>query len=175
MSHWTLSVRVLHWITAGALAIQLIVVFGLQGPGSAMFIWMPWHITLGFSLLALAALRVGARALPPRRLASSSGIATAMHVALYLVLILTVLTGWFAYRPAALMPTPLVFGVIPLRPIHLPFAVPWIAWHQALVWILITLVIGHGVAAAYHFLVLRDRVLQRMLRSDRASKRDPSD
>jgi cytochrome b561 len=160
---WSVGVRILHWITVLVLALQLVIVFGLQGPGMAMLIWMPWHISLGFSLLGLVLLRLAARALPPRRILSSGAIATAMHVALYLVLMATSLTGWFAFRPAALMPTPLVFGLVPLRPIHLPFSAPWTSWHKGLVWVLIALVAAHAAAAAYHLLVLRDHIVQRML------------
>lgn len=128
-----------------------------------MLIWMPWHVSLGFSLLGLLLLRLAARAFPPRRLASSSAIATAMHAALYLILMAATLSGWYAFRPAALAPTPLVFGLIPLRPVHLPFNAPWTSWHKGLVWILLALIAGHAAATAYHLLVLRDRILQRML------------
>lgn len=164
--YWSPGVRILHWFTVLVLVVQLVVVFGLQGPGTAMLIWMPWHISLGFSLLGLVVLRLAVRALPPRRVGSSGRIATVMHLALYLVLMAATLTGWFAFRPAALMPTPLLFGLVPLRPIHLPFTAPWTSWHKVLVWVLIALVAGHVAAAAYHLLALKDRVVQRMLLAD---------
>lgn len=128
-----------------------------------MLIWMPWHISLGFALLGLILLRVVARMLPPVRTRSSGLVATAMHVSLYLVLLAATLSGWFAYRIEPLMPAPRLFGIIPLQPIHLPFGAPWTAWHKALVWLLLALVGGHIAAAAYHLLVLKDRIFQAMM------------
>ena len=169
MIRWATSVRILHWITVLVLLVQLIVVFGLQGPGIAMLIWMPWHISLGFSLLILLFLRLATRAVTSAGNVGSGNVATAMQALLYLVLMAATLSGWFAFRSAALMPTPLVFGLFRLRPVRLPFDAPWTALHKAFVWLLIALVVGHAAAAAYHFLILKDRVLQRMLF---AGKRD---
>ena len=163
MVRWGLGVRILHWMTVLILIAQLVVVFGLQGPGMAMMIWMPWHLSLGVALLGVVLLRLALRTFPRPKTASIGWIVGAMQTALYLTLIAVTLTGWFAYRPSGLAPTPLLFGLLPMRPVHLSLSVPWASWHRALVWALLALVAAHVAIALYHFAILKDRVLHLML------------
>ena len=162
MTRWGLTVRVLHWIAVLVLLAQLVVVFGLQGPGLAMLVWMPWHMSLGFSLLAITVLRLAVRVYERSGL-SAGALAGALQAGLYLVLIAATLTGWFAYRPSPFAPAPHLFGIVSLSPAHLPFGAPWTQLHKALVWLLLALAALHVTAALYHFVVLKDRVVQLML------------
>ncbi len=141
----------------------LIIAFVLQGPGMAMMIWMPWHISLGFALLGVAGLRLLSRAIDRRRPSVAGWVARITQAALYFVLIAVVLTGWLAYRPTPLIPPPKLFGYLPIPIIHFPLPLPWIGWHQALVWLLVGLVVLHAAAATYHLIVLKDRVFSGML------------
>ena len=127
------------------------------------------HVTIGMAILVLIVLRFLWRlshpvapesSLPPWQRISSEWV----HWLLYLVVLLTTLTGWLldSARGAEVA----FIGGVPM-----PRLVPQGStlgqaigrWHATLVWGLVGLVSLHVLAALMHYLIYRDRVMQRML------------
>ena len=89
-----------------------------------------------------------------------------VQICLYALIVAIVMTGWLAYRPLPLMPPLRLFGVwqLPAGP-HIG------AWsardlasvHRSLVWAFLAFLGIHVAGAAWHALVLRDRVFGGML------------
>ena len=128
------------------------------------------HKSIGISILALVVLRLGWRlyAGRPRELAGipswQSRIASATHVALYVLLFAVPLSGWVVNSSTGF---PLHwFNLVNLPPIAsksdaLHAVVRPL--HEWLFWALITLACVHAAAAIYHHWFQRDATLVRML------------
>jgi cytochrome b561 len=169
---WSLTVRVLHWLTTAMIAVELVVSFGPMAKGPGVFEWMPAHLSIGAAVAALVLVRLVRRCserapaigVPPfvRTLAS------VLHAALYAVLIVVLFTGWAAYRPSPFIPRARLFGLVPMP--DLP-PTPWLAaqqyaaLHRLLVWIFLALLVTHVAAAVFHGVVLKDGVMSGMLRA----------
>ncbi len=167
-SRHSATTMLLHW---GA-AMILVGAFGLGllledfARGAPRDFAMMVHYSLGTLVLALVTLRLLRRLLLRQPAPSETGpaawAATAMHVALYAVMVALPLSGafdrWARGRRLA------VFGDIVIPP---PFAIPggklWEEAHEVLAWSLVALVAVHIAAALWHHVVLRDGVLRRML------------
>jgi len=128
-----------------------------------------WHISIGAAILLVVGLRLAWRIANPVPLPSDlpgwqHRLAHVTHMMLYLLIIVMTVLGWAAtgYRgwPVKL------FGVIPL-PSLAPKGAAWAHTagdiHDYMVYVLAAFLILHIVAALYHYFVVRDRVLQRML------------
>jgi cytochrome b561 len=168
---YTPAARRLHWLTVALIGVQA--ALGWVMPDAHRHVPPDWlnvlHMTLGFALLgvilARVVLRIFVRA--PRPEPGTPGwtatVAGFMHLGLYELVILIVLTGW-ATATAHGWPISL-FALVPL-PRFLP---DWWALHDfgnehaVMVWILIAAVAVHAAAALWHHFVLRDRTLRRML------------
>lgn len=177
---WSLIVRVLHWLTAAMIAVELVVSFGPMAKGPGVFEWLPAHLSIGAAVAALVLVRLVRRCferapaigVPPfvRTLASM------LHAAMYAVLIVVLFTGWAAYRPSPFVPRARLFGLVPMPDFP---ATPWLAaqeyasLHRLLVWIFLALLILHIAAAVFHAVVLRDGVMGGMLSARRPSGRRP--
>ncbi|MBN8945344.1 MAG: cytochrome b/b6 domain-containing protein [Rhizobiales bacterium] len=167
---WSLAVRLLHWLTVAALAIQVFVAFWLMGgPGMATMRWLPVHMSLGAGIvgitLARIAWRIGEGA--PARLESRllRQLGHAVHAGLYGLLLAVSATGWLAYRPAPLMPAVRLFGAWPVPAFRgfLGFSSRDFATiHRGLVWVFLGVAALHIAAALWHALVLRDGVWKSM-------------
>ncbi|MBN9434338.1 MAG: cytochrome b [Bosea sp.] len=168
---WSVGVRVLHWLTVAALAVQIATAFAVMGGlGMTTMLWLPWHSSLGIAILAIVFVRIGWRlaAKDPVRPRSPvlAIIGALVQICLYALIVAIVITGWLAYRPLPLMPPPRVFGVwqLPAGP-HIG---AWTARdltgvHRSLVWAFLAFLGVHVAGGAWHALVLRDRVFDGML------------
>ena len=163
--------KILHWLIAAILVGQFVLGWlmpkvrrGME-PGLAM----QMHISIGIVVLALIVVRFAWRLthrVPPepelprwQRNASAS-----MHWLLYLLVLVTTLTGWFYASARGWSLT--FFGVLPLPALAgqgSPAGRAIGALHESIVWVLLAFAIAHVLAALVHAFVYRDSVMRRML------------
>ncbi|WP_256754004.1 cytochrome b [Mesorhizobium sp. Mes31] len=177
---WHFGICLLHWLTVIALAAQIAIAFGpMNGPGMATMNWLPLHMSIGVTILAIIVLRLCWRIFtqpPVRRPSRFVRFATSFfHVFLYVMILAVLITGWLGYRPMPFMPPARLFGTlhVPLAPSVGGLSTRAFAFvHAKLVWILLGFVGVHVLAALVHFLVLRDGVMRTMFfgRQDTASR-----
>jgi cytochrome b561 len=163
--------RTLHWLVFALVAAQFIVGWTMpeietDTPQEGL---VDWHLSIGATILAVVVLRLIWRIVRPMPLSAAMPVwerklARATHDTLYLLLILLPLLGWagagyFGY-------TVNLFGVIPLPAL----AAKGTQWaeiageaHAVLQNVLLAVIGLHVVGALYHYFILRDRVMQRML------------
>ncbi|MGX5826336.1 cytochrome b [Mesorhizobium sp. 43Arga] len=169
--HWHFGIRLLHWLTVAALAAQIAIAFGpMRGPGMTMMNWLPLHMSIGVTILAIIVLRVCWRSFtqtPVRPTSRFVRFATAFfHVLLYVTILAVLITGWLGYRPMPFMPPARLFGTlpVPLAPSVGALSARGFAFvHQKLVWIMLGLVGIHVLAAMVHLVLLRDGVMRSMV------------
>ncbi|QND68400.1 cytochrome b [Mesorhizobium loti] len=179
---WHFGIRLLHWLTVIALAAQIAIAFGpMDGPGMATMNWLPLHMSVGVTILAVIVLRLCWRIFtraPVRQTSRFMRFATAFfHMFLYVAILAVLITGWLGYRPMPFMPPARLFGnlPVPLAPsVGALSARGFALIHAKLVWILLGFVGVHALAALVHFLVLRDGVMRTMFfgRPDIASREE---
>ena len=125
-----------------------------------------WHFMLGLSVFALVWVRLGARALSPRSPGPGTwlgALATAVHVALYGLMIAMPLLGWLMLSAEG---KAIPFFGLNLPPLLAPD--PVIAeraegLHETIGVLGYWLVGVHAAAALFHHYGLRDGTLRRML------------
>ncbi|MER9586197.1 cytochrome b [Mesorhizobium sp. M0276] len=176
---WHFGIRLLHWLTVIALAAQIAISFGpMDGPGMATMNWLPLHMSIGVTILAIVVLRLCLRIFtkgPVRQISRSGRFASAfVHLSLYVMILAVLITGWLGYRPMPFMPPARLFGnlLVPLAPSGGALSARGFAFvHAKLVWILLGFVSVHILAALVHFVLLRDGVMRSMFfgKSDSAS------
>jgi cytochrome b561 len=170
-SQYGTAAKVLHWLTAGLLAVQLPLGWLMPGirrgmnPGVAMSL----HISIGVAILFLVAVRLLWRLTHP--VAPESPLpawqrigAELVHWLLYLAVLLTTITGWF-YASARGWSIAL-FGLAPLpRLVEEGSALGRTlgGLHATLTWIVLGLIGIHILAALVHLLFYKDRIFHRML------------
>jgi len=159
-----------HWLVFALIAAQYFVgsVMPHIGRDTQDEGWVSWHISLGAAIMFLVLIRLVwriARPVPLMEMPSwQTHLANFTHIGLYtLILVMTVL-GWAAtsYRGWTVW----LFGIVPLPAL----AAKGTEWahtagdiHGTLVYVLLALIVMHVGGALYHYFVLRDRTLQRML------------
>jgi cytochrome b561 len=169
--HYGPMAKVFHWLIVALLAIQL--PLGWLMPdihrGMTPGIAMSLHVSIGMTILVLIVLRFVWRLthpvapetnLPPWQRVSSELV----HWLLYVVVLLTTLSGWLAASAKGW--TIDLFGVSPLPRLveqGSPLGRSIGDLHAALTWVLLGLVGLHVVTAFVHLSVYRDRVMYRML------------
>ncbi|MER9306974.1 cytochrome b [Mesorhizobium sp. M0496] len=177
---WHFGIRLLHWLTVIALAAQIAIAFGpMDGLGMATMSWLPLHMSIGVTILAVIILRLCWRIFiraPVRQTSRFMRFATSFfHVLLYVTILAVLITGWLGYRPMPFMPPARLFGnlPIPLAP-SVGATRAFASIHAKLVWILLGFVGVHILAAFVHFALLRDDVMYTMLfgRPDIASRKE---
>nr|WP_295469949.1 cytochrome b/b6 domain-containing protein [Mesorhizobium sp.] len=160
--------RTMHWVTAVAILAMVgsgLAAEGASGEPGAVNI-LRFHAVTGVAVLALTLLRILWWVFADRRPAETAATprwqaraAHAVHYALYIVVILLggsgiatiVLSGaGEVLVGASTGPLPEFEGIVPRGP------------HGLFAWLLIGLVALHVAAAAYHQVVLKDRLLGRM-------------
>lgn len=171
-ARWPASVQLLHWL--GLLLVTATAVIGLlmvdmERGSDLRRLCYGLHKSLGMTALALALLRVLARALTPAPAAAPARAwqvqaARATHLLMYAVLLALPLSGWLLNSVAG-QPLPW-FGLFEVPPLttrapDLRKAVD--TAHLWLFWSLAALVALHLLAVLQHQLLQRDRLLQRML------------
>ena len=165
------TAKVFHWTIVALLLVQYLIGWlmphihrGMQ-PGAAM----TFHVSIGLVILILIVLRFIWRLTHPVAPESSlpvwqrltSGL---MHWMLYVVVLLTTLTGWLftSFRGWStsffyLFPFPMLSTGNPAAGRSID------GLHQAAEWLLLALIVAHVAAALVHLLYYRDRIMSRML------------
>jgi cytochrome b561 len=168
---WSVRIRLLHWLTVILLVAQVIVAFGfMAGRDMAAMRWLPFHMSVGISLLVIVVFRLVLRLVdrapvrsePPLQ-RRAAGVA---HASLYILLLLALGTGWFAYAPMPLMRPAVLFGALPMPTaprFGLGSARDFASIHKVVVWALLSLAMVHIAAAMSRALVRSDGVLEGML------------
>jgi cytochrome b561 len=161
----------LHWATAALVLVQ----FGL----AKSWDWFPHdtaesmqsvHVSFGVLLTVVVAARLAWRWMPGHQVSSLEigwvrAASRAVHYLLYALLVMQAALG-FAFRWAqghavaffGLFAIPGPYGALDKPTRHLLHGL-----HEDVAWIIVTLALGHALAALYHHYVLKDRVLERML------------
>jgi cytochrome b561 len=165
------TAKVLHWLVFALVAAQFIVAILMPdiGRGTKPGTLINLHMSLGFTILAVIAVRWVWRLVNPVPLVTSDipeweqKVAGVTHVLMYALLIANPFLGWA--NASARNWDIVMFGkALP----HLVAAQSRIGRlsggvHTYLAWALLTLIGLHAAAALYHYFVRHDGVLQRML------------
>lgn len=177
---YTAFAMLLHWLMAIGI-IGLIVVGLLMTHGSiaavTKFKLYQLHKSVGITVLALAVVRLGWRALhrPPALPATMPRLertmAAASHHLLYLLMIGLPLAGWALVSVSPLKIPTILYGLVqwPDLPIvgsaaaKARWATIFDAVHSYGAWALAGLILLHAAAALRHHFISRDDVLSRML------------
>jgi len=161
--HWLVALSVLTTVPIGLLLPYL-------APGPTQDGLYNFHKSLGILILILMLLRVlnrfaaGAPAPEPGLARWQRAVSSAVHGALYLLLIVQPIVGYWA-NSAFGAATP-VFGLFQIPAMvatDQDFAARLFALHRWIGILIALLVAVHIGAALQHFLIFRDGVLQRML------------
>jgi cytochrome b561 len=156
--HWLLTLLILAQIASGLLAPDITSIDTVEGTP-----WV-WHLSLGPTILVVALLHLYWRLSHPVPVAMGipswqRSLARVTHIALTWLAVLTPLFGWFAASYNGVDAR--LFGFITLP--RLPEWEMGEEIHVALVWIMIGFLALHVAGALQHWLIRRDRVMQRML------------
>ncbi|HYM02308.1 MAG TPA: cytochrome b [Stellaceae bacterium] len=164
--------KLFHWLVFVLVAVQFTIGWRMPEihrdtkPDGAI----AWHLAVGATILAVAALRLAWRLYRPVPLLRDGvppweqRIAAWTHGLLYVLLFAMLLLGW-ANASARGYPAP-VLGLIPLpgiAPEGSRLGMRAGDLHALLSWALLGLIGLHVAAALYHRFIRRDRVMQRML------------
>lgn len=169
---YTVTARVLHWVTALAIAlmIPLGVIIGNDWGGPLQNSLHELHESLGALLIPVVLLRLGHRLTnPPLHLpqdipALQRLAAHVTHGGVYALLVAQPLVGWIAMSASGEPVT--VLGLFALPPIALEnraFSEQLFVLHDLIGFSIAGLVAAHIGAALYHHVVRKDRVLMRMI------------
>jgi cytochrome b561 len=173
---YSASARLLHWLTALLIMVQIPLGVVMSYRGNVLNLWnyttdflYSAHKSLGFVLLILVVIRLLVRMIagsPPPEPGLERWqmrIARANHAGLYLLLLAVPALGWFG---ASLFPALEVFGVISLPSISgadRAASDTVFTLHGLAALLLVALVALHVGAALHHHFIRRDGVLRRML------------
>jgi cytochrome b561 len=169
---YTITARVLHWITAAAILLML--PLGWASANEWGGVWQDslydLHRSIGAALIPLVLVRVIYRIMhPPLPLPDAIApvqrlAAAATHWALYALLLAQPLVGWIA---TSAYPAPIpVFGLFELPPLwgaNRALSDRLFALHAGCGLAIAGIVVLHVAAACHHHFVRKDRVLLRML------------
>ena len=166
MSKW------LHWLVAACVLTTAPVAIAMVrvGQGPAQDLLYNFHKSLGVLILLLMVLRLinrlvaGAPAPDPGIEPWQRTVSSAVHGALYLLLLAMPVVGYIA-NSAYGAPTPF-FGLFTLPKLvadNEALAKQLFALHRWTGFVVIVLVLMHVAGALFHYFVRRDTVLQRML------------
>jgi cytochrome b561 len=162
--------KIFHWTIFGLLVAQYTVgsIMPHIGKDTRDESWVHWHLMIGAAILFFIVLRMAWRLTRPVELLAmptwQTHLANFTHYGLYTLIVIMTLLGWAAanYRGWTVW----LFGLVPLPNL----AAKGTAWahtagdiHDWMVYVLLAFIVLHLAGAAYHYFVLRDRVLQRMM------------
>ncbi|WP_416139962.1 cytochrome b [Halomonas sp. HK25] len=170
--------RVLHWLVAAVLLFSLAsgLTLGYLGFEGAMerlgragtdFLYTA-HKSLGVAILALMTLRLITRLLyvvpdhdPPLH-PFQRILSTAVHHLLYLALLAQPMLGWAATASGD-FPVQFLYWHLPgVVPVNEALSERLFEWHGWLGWAILGLVTLHIAGALFHWLIRRDKVMERM-------------
>ena len=183
---WGLPARVLHWgiglLIIGMLAFGFYLTNAFNDGDPAKLGLVQWHKSFGFTVFALALVRILWRvfnptpALPDGMSALERMGAHVSHIALYVLMFVLPLSGWLMssaspFNDPGAYPMQIknmVFGLFempdPINPGDRDLEVLFHAVHEWAAIGLAVLLLAHVGAALKHHLVNRDTVLTRMWR-----------
>lgn len=122
---YTTVAIVLHWLIAAAIIFQVSLAGRMEGPFTPkIFAVVQLHKSVGIAILLLSLARLAWRLMnppPPYPEAMKrweKGLATTVHVGLYVVMIGMPLTGWLLVSASKLSIPTVLFGVVPWP--HIP-------------------------------------------------------
>ncbi|MFD1693917.1 cytochrome b [Roseibium aestuarii] len=161
--------RVLHWLVAGLVFLTwpLGLMIGFVRKEVSLDFYMV-HESLGFLVLWLMLLRIGARLLTPQPVEFGTPLermaARAVHLLLYVTLVTSPLSGFLATNAHGFPFS--WFGILPVwSPLGKNPDVAWLlsAIHVASAWTMLALLALHLSAVVMHHVIRRDITLLRML------------
>ena len=163
--------KTLHWLIAAILVGQFLLGLWMPGVRRGMQpgLSMHTHISIGIVVLALILVRLLWRLghpVPPEPALPrwQRNASQAVHWLLYLLVLVTTLSGWFYASARGWTLT--FFGLFPLPALVAqgsPTGRAIGGIHESIVWVLMGVVAMHAAAALVHAFVYRDRVMARML------------
>ena len=171
---YSLSMRIIHWVTAATMIFVIISGLLIGYDGSYFGFLYNWHRPLGFILLFLVLARIIAKLATPRPSPLPSSVkpaqvfvAHAVHWGLYAGLIIQPFLGWYATNAWGVKNIPFFFGW------HLPQIAQknrelgnyLLEIHHYLGLAIAALVVMHVGGALFHHFILKDGVLMRMVRT----------
>ena len=167
--------KVLHWLIFALLAVQYAIGSIMPHIGRKTLDegWVAWHLSIGALILAVIVARFVWRLfhyvpLPGDMPDWEIALSRITHLSLYVLVFVMTVLGWAAANSRGW--TVKIAGLIPL-PALAPKGSAWAHEagdiHNILVYVLLGFIVLHVAGAAYHYFVLRDRVLQRMLTAPR--------
>jgi len=170
--HYGATAKFLHWTIVALLIIQYSLGWLMPDVhGGPPGVGMIWHISIGTVILALIAVRFLWRlthpvapesSLPPWQRITSE----AVHWLLYLLVLLTALSGWlFASARGWIVSWFFVAPLPMLTSGNRALVKALDGWHQNFMWALSIVAGLHITAALVHLFYYRDGVMRRMLRS----------
>jgi len=166
------TAKIFHWLIVALLVLQYLIGWFMPDihhgmtPGVPMFA----HVSFGMTILVLIVLRLIWRlthpvapesSLPPWQRLSSE----AVHWLLYLLVILTTLSGWLHVGLHGWSIPVFSVWPLPLLAAKGTALAEFGHWHETLEWALLVLIGVHVAAAFAHLFVYRDSVMRRMLRA----------
>jgi len=161
--HWTIAVLVVVQVTLALMADDL-------PAGVRKLSLLARHKSVGITILALAAFRLGWRwanptpGLPVSLKPYEVTLARASHALLYLLLFAVPLTGWTMSSARGFPVSWFGFFTLPdLVPKSKPLYDALVTTHETLAWTLVTLAALHAGAALRHHFIHRNDILRRML------------
>ena len=159
-----------HWLIFALLAAQYAVgsIMPHIGKDTRDESWVHWHFVIGAAIMFFIFVRLLWRLTHPVALLAMSAwqtrLANLTHLGLYLLIFVMTVLGWAAanYRGWTVW----LFGIVPL-PNLAAKGTPWAHTagdiHDWMVYVLLAFIVLHVAGALYHYFILRDRTLQRML------------
>jgi cytochrome b561 len=172
--HYGTTAKLLHWIIVVLLVAQYAIGWLMPDvhagpPGLAMI----WHMSVGTVILALIVARFVWRlthpvapesSLPPWQRISSE----AVHWLLYLLVLLTTLSGWVFASARGWKVSWFFVAPFPMLTAGDPALAKTLdGWHQNFMWALLIVAGLHVAAALVHLFYYRDGVMRRMLPVER--------
>ena len=164
--------KFLHWLIFALMVTQYSVAFlmpHIGGPKTQLVDLIAWHFSLGTTILFFAVLRLVWRVTHPVPLLTTipvwqQRLARAVHDLIYVFLIALPVLGWIAAGNRGWDVR--LFGVFTLPQLG-PTGARWAHTagdvHVVLSYAFMGVLALHIVGALYHYFIMRDRVLQRML------------
>jgi cytochrome b561 len=168
----------LHWVIAliviGNLIGGLTIDVFLDSADPAMVAWgrtiIGLHKAMGLIVILLTLIRIGWRLanppppMPDHMTPVERGLALAVHLAFYVLLLALPLTGWAMVSTGKLVAPISIFGLVSVPPLPLLPSLHGTAGegHELLGWVMVATLALHVLAAVKHHLFDRDRLLARM-------------
>jgi cytochrome b561 len=161
----------LHWLVVALLVAQFTLGWTMPhvGKNTLPVGLIFWHVSIGMTLLAVVLLRLVWRL--AHRVRPYPGLpmwqhwtASVTHGLLYVAIFVQILLGWANASARAWHVD--IYAILPmpwLVPDASPLGMSAGDLHDDFAWVLVALIGLHVAAALYHYVVMRDRVLQRML------------